>query len=84
MNILKKISKDLFQELQEMNLIDTTKNNSNCTTTSIQKPSRRKNKYVCEFTLKQRLLIKLKKKNKDAEMKDVDRMLQRKEISLTD
>ena len=48
---MKRISNDLFQELLEAGLIDTTKHNSNTYTSCRGKKSRRKRKYICEQVL---------------------------------
>jgi DNA-binding transcriptional regulator YhcF (GntR family) len=51
-DMLKKISKELYKELEKLGLIDLTKNNSNCITAGITKKSKRKKKYICEAVLR--------------------------------
>lgn len=48
---MKKVSRDLFTELEKAGLIDTTKNFANCYTTCRTKKSSRKTKYVCDQVL---------------------------------
>jgi len=54
MKSLTKISKELCKELEEMGLIDYTKDNSNCYTTC------RKKKYVCDSVLRKYEYLKRK------------------------
>jgi hypothetical protein len=60
---LKQVSKELFKELEQLGLIDNTKNNSNAYTTCRQKNGRRKKKYVCENVLRKYEYI-MRNKNK--------------------
>jgi hypothetical protein len=63
---LKQISKELYKELEKLNLIDTTKGFANCYTTCRNKKAGRKKKYICESVLMQyEKMIRNKNKNKN-------------------
>ena len=60
MKYLKQVSKEFFNELEKLGLIDNTKNNSNAYTTCRQKKGKRKKKYVCESALRKYEYLKRK------------------------